>query len=63
MATYICKYYDKDRIETGNTLEISGNETLTRVRDRIRKNANRDDVYYNIFTPSNNRISSRELKI
>lgn len=63
MGKYICKYYDKDRIETGNSIEISGDEKLSAVWDRIKKSAKVDDVYYNIFTPRNNRMSNREMKL
>lgn len=63
MNTYICKYYDEERKETGNTLEIMGEETLSHARERIKKNAKEGDVYYNIFTPRNNKVSSREMKL
>ena len=63
MGKYICKYYDKDRNETGNSIEIMGSEKLSVAWDRIKKSAKVDDVYYNIFTPSGNRMSNREMKL
>ena len=63
MVKYICKYYDECRNETGNYIEIRGDEKLSEVWRRIKKNAKEGDVYYNIFTPRNNKMSNREMKL